>query len=268
LLTVFIADPFYLGYKTKLVVRTILLLTIIVVLFSSCSKFQYYTLSADNLSKNEKQEFIAENDTCRIIYNFYGQKGPIHISIYNKTNKPLQIDWKRSAVIFGDEAVSYFTSDSKIDGVIEKTFYKSSYSSISATVSSPEAIQFLPPRTSVGKQNLFIQTKPGKNITAESRRDIIEMKTAIKKVNKYHFDKNNSPISFRSYITFIMDDNSSFSVDHSFYVTDIFETGAGPDNFPADLGDKFYVRSKSGYGKVSGVVVGIGLLALIYGAAQ
>src|SRR5258705_9998756 len=74
--------------------------------------------------KIKKIEFIAENDTCRITYNFCGEKGPIHISIYNKTNKPLQVDWKKSAVIFGENAVSYFTSESKINGEIEKTFYK------------------------------------------------------------------------------------------------------------------------------------------------
>jgi len=108
LLTVFISRRFYLEYKIKLM-RTILHLTIVVVLFSSCSKFQYYSLAADNLSKNKKQEFIAENDTCRITYNFYGEKGPIHISIYNKTNKPLQVDWKKSAVIFGDDAIKLFT---------------------------------------------------------------------------------------------------------------------------------------------------------------
>ena len=247
--------------------RTILHLTIVVVLFSSCSKFQYYSLAADNLSKNKKQEFIAENDTCRITYNFYGEKGPIHISIYNKTNKPLQVDWKKSAVIFGDDAVSYFTPDSKIDGQIEKTFYKSNYSSISATISSPESLQFIPPQTSISNQNLFIQSKFNKNIIAESRREAIETKGATVKVKKYQFGKHNSPISFRSYITFMME-NSSFSVDHKFYATDMFETGVRPGNFPVNQGDKFYLRGKSGYGKVSGVVVGIGLLAVIYGAAQ
>ena len=248
--------------------RTILLFTIIVILFSSCSKFQYYTLASDDLSKNKKQELVAENDTCRITYGFYGENGPVHISIYNKTDKLLEVDWKRSAIIFGEEAVSYLASESKINGEIEKDFNKESSSSLSATVTTPESVQFIPPQTSVSRQEMFILTRFNNNIPAEKRRDTVHTEIAYKNVNKYHFEKDNSPVAFRSYITFIMDKNYSFSVDHRFYVTDMFETGAGPDNFKVYRGDRFYVRGKSGYGKVSGLVAGIVLLAVIYGAAQ
>ena len=57
-------------------------------------------------------------------------------------------------------------------------------------------------------------------------------------------------------------------MDHNFYASDMFETGAGPDNFPADQRNKFHIRGKSGYGKASGVVVGVGLLVLVYGLTQ
>jgi hypothetical protein len=128
-------------------------------------------------------------------------------------------------------------------------------------------MQFIPPRTSISNRNLFILSAFNKNTIAESRREATQMNGATVKVKKYQFKKDNSPINFRSYITLIID-GSSFSVDHRFYATDMFEAGAGPDNFPVNQGDKFYLRGKSGYGKVSGIVAGIGLLAVIYAAAQ
>src|SRR5215208_2013722 len=103
--------------------RTALLLMSTALVLTSCSKYQFFTLAGENISKNEKQEFVAENDTFRVIYDFHGDKGPIRVSIYNKSNKPMQVDCSRSAVIAGENSNGYYKNELKLEGEVERNRY-------------------------------------------------------------------------------------------------------------------------------------------------
>ncbi len=52
-------------------------------------------------------DFVQENDTVRISYRFWGENAPVTITIYNKLDEPLYVDWGRSALIIDDVATTY-----------------------------------------------------------------------------------------------------------------------------------------------------------------
>ncbi|HNC30155.1 MAG TPA: hypothetical protein PKX08_09130, partial [Cyclobacteriaceae bacterium] len=80
------------------------LITALCIVCTGCSTYQYVTVSSPLKTQNE---FIAENDTVKISYDFSGEQGPVKISIYNKLSTPLYVDWSKSALIIGDMRKSY-----------------------------------------------------------------------------------------------------------------------------------------------------------------
>ena len=240
--------------------RTSLLLSLLVILFTSCSKYQYYTLSSDNVSKDQKQQFVAENDVCKITYNFSGAKGPISISVYNKTQKPLQVDWKRSALIIGDSSTSLFEPEMKFSGAIERNRYAINQN-VNGIITQPESIDFIPPQSSVTNQTRWVGVKLLKPDPAKGQ----ELKTARQKIRLYKFTKEQSPVVFRSWLT-LLTDNVPVYFDHSFYASEMIETQAAPSKLGANTADRFYIKGKTDFGKVSTAVFGIGITILLIAA--
>ena len=107
----------------RMVMKRMLLALSVVALFcmSSCSSYYYSVLESNDTigEKNEDKDFVIENDSVFISYCFYGENAPISITVYNKTDEPLFVDWQRSALIIDDVATSYYQEKAPIqaDGV-------------------------------------------------------------------------------------------------------------------------------------------------------
>src|SRR5438045_9585163 len=97
--------------------RIFLLIILLTGLFTSCSRYQYVTITSSDIRKNDKQEFVIENDSIRIQYNFNGADAPINIAIENRIDVPLYIDWPQSALIINNKAISYVPYTVRIEGV-------------------------------------------------------------------------------------------------------------------------------------------------------
>src|SRR5438046_1631759 len=100
--------------------RSILPFAVLLLLFSSCTGYQYLTVSGVNLSKNEKNELVAENDTLKVHYHFTNYKGQVALTIYNKSNQPLEIDRRKSAIIVDGKAVSYYNPNASLVATIKR----------------------------------------------------------------------------------------------------------------------------------------------------
>lgn len=148
-------------------------------MFTSCTTYQYMTVSSNNIQQNDKKEFLLENDSIRLTYNFNGANAPVNLEVKNKLDKPIYIDWKRSVLIINDRATSYAPGSLTVSG--------STYSSVTApltgrrnlndistsadfqsTVEFPRDMEFIPPEVQVNKvpinvtdQLLRISRKPG-----------------------------------------------------------------------------------------------------------
>lgn len=245
--------------------RSLILLSIIIISFTSCSRYQYFTLQGSNISKSSSGEFVAENDTMRVTYNFNGQGGPVWVSVYNKTDKSLQVDWKRSALIINGNSVSYFSPDMKLTGEVERPTSRFSNSAISGTLSGSEAIEFIAPRASVSRQSLRVSPGFLKNPEGEKKEEVVRTQGGIRRVlYKTYFTEENSPVKFRSYLTMEIDGKHSFSTDHEFYVTETYQTGAAPASLEVSSGDQFYLRKKSTAGLTAvslGLMLGVAVFA-------
>jgi hypothetical protein len=117
--------------------RIIISTLIIVAILQGCSTqinyVQIWKTEPIGMSK-VGDYYVFENDTLKIVYYFWGEDGVMAFSLYNKTNKPIYIDWKKSTFIS-----NAFKSDYWFDKITIKSSFaisNSSYSNIISTLSS------------------------------------------------------------------------------------------------------------------------------------
>jgi len=136
------------------------------------SKIQIVELQSENYpSAGNSLKF--ENDTIRIDYYFWSERGSVGLLVQNKLQQPLYIDWKKCSFITGNVKHDYwdgsFTMTSQ--GVASWNSYPQSYQSIfggyggssgesnftsESRIERPERVTFIPPGTaiSVSSQSL------------------------------------------------------------------------------------------------------------------
>ena len=111
--------------------RMLFVLSVVALLcMSSCSSYYYSVLESNDAvgEKNDDKDFVIENDSVCISYCFYGEDAPISITVYNKMDEPLFVDWQRSALIIDDVATSYYQENAPIQGQTESSSYGDSFS--------------------------------------------------------------------------------------------------------------------------------------------
>ncbi len=242
-----------------------------------CMSYQIMKVNGKELSQNGKQEFILENDSLRLKYNFHGHNAPVRIEVLNKLNKPIYIDWKRSALIVNDNAISYLPPAAPITGSVyvrsstwfdnvSRSVSTSSTGSIDGSLGLPGEMEFIPPgsqiiKTLMGVTNSFHDnTRKG----VSSREKVYVRFNYTRNVSKITFDEKDSPLRFTSYPTVYADGSLDKPVvlQHHFYISEIIKSNMGPGSFIYDeQGDQFYVSQSSpytkklGYGVVSGTAI-------------
>ncbi len=77
-----------------------------------------YTAPIDNSIKKEKGFYVYENDDVRIVYSFWHDNGIMSFSLYNKLNKPIYIDWKKSSFVNKQQRFPYYSNSTKHDFVV------------------------------------------------------------------------------------------------------------------------------------------------------
>lgn len=155
-----------------MIMKRIMLILSFAVLFcmSSCSTYYYSTLASNDRSGsyNVNKDFVIDNDTACIIYSFYGEDGPVSVAIQNNLDKPLFVDWLRSALIVNGKAFSIHNGAVPIEGVTESTLYGSSYrwdrqysssdgysrGSFQGEMQMPKDIEFIPSHAQIETANL------------------------------------------------------------------------------------------------------------------
>ncbi len=183
-----------------------LIITMLLGLCASCSTYQYVTVDSPIKSK-DSHAFIVENDTVRLTYDFNGAYGPVTITIYNKLNTPLYVDWSKSALIMNDERIPYYNNNATINADLTSSGLRSSTyrtASLAGVITSDDALSFIPPQSlakeskRILKPDLFKLSKVG---------SVAENKVNGMKVTSFPFTRENSPLIFRSFLTLSTDKN-------------------------------------------------------------
>lgn len=260
-------------------------IAVMALLLYSCTTFQYATVSSSSMSMNDKQEFEFENDTVRIIYNFNGENAPINITVENKLNVPVFIDWHNSSLIINGRSVSYVPIQVTIEGTTQSSSYNIggrvngygvSSGNLSAVANLPPSVDFIAPRSyftrnPMGLTNKFIDNVPPiayqKLKYSPVEGYTIPVKAAV-------FTEGASPLQFRSYLSLMVGNRDAFPVayEHSFFVSQLIRSSQSPGTIwmnGADRGNQFFVmKASSGGAAVGGLFLGIGVVAVALVAAN
>ncbi len=242
---------------------------VFVVLLSGCSVYQHVNLTS-NMPQNDKFEFLTENDSVNIIYSFYGQNGPIHIELFNKLDKPLYIDWRKSALIVDGQSTSFWKDEAIISGssteykIIPENSIVSSTSNMEGTIVKKDQVTFIPPHSNISVNSYVLRSKFFNTPVQRSER--VGIYTTEGKVNarKFSFSKEDSPLSFRIFLSISDDDSfkNPIQFDNTFWVSDYFSTSVSSKALGVTRGNQFSIRKTTGFGRTAGVVALVGIITL------
>lgn len=77
-------------------------------LFTSCSKKYIQVFQTQsNILKLVEDSYVYENDTIRVSYNLWAEKGALHFQIENKLEVPLYVNWANSSVELNNQKFIY-----------------------------------------------------------------------------------------------------------------------------------------------------------------
>lgn len=226
--------------------KNIYIVLMVLLITTSCSSTYFFTTlntASPNTQKVDNGDLVFENDSLWIAYSFYGENAPIDITIYNKLNIPLYVDWSRSALIIDDQAISYA-------GDVASSFYEirdyAPYESeVRGQVVKTKKTSFIPPYTKVSNQslslNLGIKSLEKQSFKTAQMGNKDNNRKYIKRAD---FSIDDSPLKFTSYITIYAQPENPISYEQDFYITTLIKTREiSPSKLPKsmkDRGDTFY----------------------------
>jgi hypothetical protein len=217
-------------------------------LLSGCLTYQHVKL-ASNSALTDQSEFKLENDSVRIVYSFSGLNGPIHMEIFNKLSKPFYVDWRKSALIRNGESTTLWKDESRVSATT--TEYKvypeddviNSVSKTNSTVVRKDHITYIPPQSNVAVNSFILRSKLFTVPEQAGEKVAFHTHGGKRKAMKYSFSKVDSPLKFRIFLSFSMDDNvsSSFHTDNEFWVQQYLDTRTTPGLMGLYPPNQFYI---------------------------
>lgn len=211
--------------------KTVYFLLLCIAFLAGCSpKAQVVTLRGNNVKPTDSG-LILDNDTLTLAYNFASKRGNMRISITNKLNQPLYVDWKRSSLIVGQDKVDYWYDVAAVQlntYTYNSRWHYYSIGSITGTISKEDQIGFIPPHTKLEKQQfmlvpsdtLVLSGSPA--ITHEKPIWNPDRKKPID-INTFTYGSEASPLIFRNYLTLSTDKDfkTEFHLDTKFWASDV-----------------------------------------------
>jgi len=240
------------------------------VLLGACTQYQYITLNSD-VYRADEQTFVWENDTVSIRYVFSGYNCPLTVQVYNKMNQPLYVDWKKSAVVYGDGSRLSLWNDqvnissTTVGGAVRMGNIAVGSAQTSGVMDKREQVSFIPPNSYVSVRPLAIMSNLIKPLPQELKERVSFGDQNGSKVDKYIFTSENTPFTFRCFLTLAVNDNFSNSIyiDQSFWVSQIMQTSSIRPSSIGSSDNMFYVNRTTTFGHIMG---GVGTVAIVGGA--
>lgn len=212
--------------------------------------------------RTREGDFIQQNDTASVVYSFSGEDAPVIITIYNKLDEPLYVDWGRSAIIIDEQATSYAGEVLHYDDD-DMRF-------------TSEEVEMIPPYSMIRRQpltlaNFSFNKIPNKEYRKRSYLDKDGERVQLK-YKDYTLD--DTPLYFRSYVTLFTGGKKGelpqgLVFERSFFISQLIKAGDLPPKKYAPMiqnsGDTFYVRYVTGrtFGyAVASIAVVVGVVAL------
>jgi hypothetical protein len=251
----------------KLLMRTFIPLFFFALIFTSCSKYQYLTVSSDNTARNERNDFVVENDTVKVSYRFFGFNGPILISVSNKTSAGIRVDWSRSFLINGPNPVPLYTPVNNVSGDLVKGGKYNNTVQFTASVSEQTPLEFIPPQAAISR--LCKELVPKNYINTDNYkmvRERIRLGNFSQKIRRTNLTKENTPLSFRIYLTLVPESRPDeiMVFDRQFYISELIATKADPDEmYPVKNGNLISLQRSTTTGTLLTIGVALGIITAL-----
>jgi hypothetical protein len=206
-------------------------------LLASCGYKQICFVSPAETGIRKDSVYIFENDTLRIKYAFWTERGVVAFGVYNKLNKPLYIDWKKSSCFINTSRSDYWTdrttitsASAAITGPLRP--YSGTYGGIglgASQVTHQERISFIAPQSSIVRYGSAIWTGPPDRMDNASPGLLSDQAGNPLTVIEVTFDADNSPIHIRNFLTYSLTEDFAKEsyINNEFYVSKIVQMKNG-----------------------------------------
>lgn len=213
--------------------KALLIWVICLGLLTSCAPtIQVVTLRGSNVQPTT-EGLVLDNDTLTLRYSFASERGLMNVSLVNKLNQPLYVDWKRSSFIIGQKKIDYWTDVATVNLAGSTTAYRyGKYTSgtvnLNGSLSKEDAVRFIPPKTKVSRRQFIVlpygrpRLSVNPAVVQEQDRHNPKRRKLIP-VSIYGYSANESPFRFRNYLTLSTDKDfrDEFHIDTQFWASDI-----------------------------------------------
>lgn len=221
--------------------KTPAILIILTILLIGCKSYiQVFETKTSNTTL-DGEYYVYETDTLKITYAFWNNKGILSFSVYNKLDKPIFIDWKKSSYIDNSNKFNYWIEEevSKSMAYYGGYFYdgpilkpglaiNEGLGTSTALKVKPERITFIPPKSNYYRSQFYLlpiayfDFDLNSTFTDTSRNDKPNKST---RVYYNDFTKDSSPLVFRNFLAFSLTEDfaDEFYVDNEFYLSKTFE---------------------------------------------
>ncbi|MGM0582659.1 MAG: hypothetical protein ACQETL_18425 [Bacteroidota bacterium] len=206
-----------------------------------------------------KDGYISENSNVEINYNYWTNHGLMSFRLFNKSDKPIYIDWKKSSFVKNDNKYDYWINEE----VSEVSYYgntvynrnifdtnidvSSSVSNGVSRTSRQERITFIPPKSSITVSKFLIVPEQFFNIEEYGNVEETKLNGSDEKMTEIHvsdFNEQESPITFRNFITFSFTETfeEEFYLDDEFYISSIKKMDYKHFKYKEDFFSETFIR--------------------------
>lgn len=190
-----------------------------------------------------KNKFTFENDTLRLTYYFWAEKGMIQIGITNKLDDTLYIDWGKSFFQNGDDKLSYAPEtdlNAENQALYQEYIFNArglktvDYVTMNSAVGKSDAAHRAESITAIKPHSYYMRAKFHltrgefyRFATSVKAKSVARSTDVNAKANIYEqeFTKDDSKMKFSSFLTYSAkkDFKTPSVVKHNFYVSKITE---------------------------------------------
>lgn len=201
------------------------------ILLASCGG-QIRLTETESIGKDAVKNSVCENDEIKVTYDMWGENGIMYFSLYNKTDNPMYIDWKRSVFIYNDWKNNYWVEKTTTESYLvpSENGRNMRYTNKVSTITA-ERVTFIPPKTYVSvpmtyvifNNNTQVSTSASGNnnvsvlMTDDLRNDKSAVLTKVPSttgkgsVSVYQktYTSETTPARFRNFLTYSSNENFS-----------------------------------------------------------
>lgn len=233
-------------------IKKIAFIIFTVQLLSSCVSYQFATIESKDLPMVETHGYHFENNDIRIYYSFNGLCTPMSLEIENLSNKPITIDWSKSAYMINSYSYNYYNKKGSFSGEYQNTIP----TRITGDISFNEESSFIPIQSKIKKSTPPLACLEFDLFSAEETvvKERDEQYNNIMTPRVY-YNSENTPLKIENYLTYkIGEETTEQIVRHKFEVTKIVKS----NNIPLfTKANQSFVRNGD-----PNVAFGLGLIAL------